>query len=172
MTESNLPHTPDDTGLSPEMPSAEDIATAYHEAGHAVVALALGRAVEKLSIVRNSLRLGAVNFSSRRTGRRQDYFENEAMILLAGIISEGRVTGKLNWSGANQDMLQLERMISSRVHQAKAAERLQRRLFDKTEHLLSQSEIWTAVEKIAQSLLQHRSLSGRAARHLFDEANK
>ena len=94
------------------------------------------------------------------------------MILLAGIISEGRVTGTLNWSGANQDMLQLERMISSRVDQAKAAERLQRRLFDKTEHLLSQSEIWTAVEKIAQSLLQHRSLSGRAARHLFDEANK
>ncbi len=171
----NLPAESGDPGQpggQSSEPTAEDIATAYHEAGHAVVALALGRAVEKLSIVRNSLRLGAVNFGSRRTGRRQDYFETEAMILLAGIVSESRVTGKLNWSGAGQDMLQLERMISGRVDKEKAAERLQRRLFDKTEHFLSQSEIWAAVEKIAQSLLQHRSLSGRAARHLFDEANK
>lgn len=156
----------------PPESTAEDIATAYHEAGHAVVALALGRAVEKLSIVRNSLRLGAVNFGSRRTGRRQDYFETEAMILLAGVVSESRVTGTLNWSGASQDLHQLERMISSRVDKEKAAERLQRRLLDKTEHLLSQSQIWAAVEKIAQNLLQHRSLSGRAARHLFEEANR
>lgn len=152
--------------------SPEDLATAYHEAGHAVVALALGRAVEKLSIVRNSLRLGAVNFGNRRSGRRQDYFETEAMILLAGLVSEAKFTGKLNWGGASQDMLQLERMVSLRVEKEKAAERMQRRLLDKTEHLLSQPEIWSAVERIAQSLVENRSISGRAARHLFDEATK
>jgi hypothetical protein len=48
------------TDSQPTAPSAEDIATAYHEAGHAIVALSLGRSVEKLSIVRNSIRLGVV----------------------------------------------------------------------------------------------------------------
>lgn len=174
MSESDLPVPQPDASVNkgpvPMGGNAEDVATAYHEAGHAVVAIALGRSIEKLTIVRNTLRLGVVNFGSRRTGRRQDYFESEAMILLAGIVSEARITGKMNWSGARHDLLQLERLISGRVATEKAADRLQRRLFDKAEHLLSQSEIWAAVEKIAQGLLLHRSLSGRAARHMFEEA--
>jgi ATP-dependent Zn protease len=148
------------------------LATAYHEAGHAVMAISLGRAVEKLSIVRNSLRLGAVNFGNRRTGRRQDYFETEALILLAGIVSEAKVTGKYNWNGARQDLMRLQQMIASRVANEKAAERLQRRLFDKTQHLLDQDSLWLAVQSIARSLLQQRSLSGRSARHLYEQATK
>lgn len=149
--------------------SAEDVATAYHEAGHAVVALSLGRTVEKVTIVRNSLRLGSVQFGSRRKGRRQDAFETEAMILLAGLLSESRVTGRMNWAGAGQDMLNLQRMICMRVGTDKAGERLQRRLMDKTEHWLEQPEIWAAVELIAQQLLQQGMLSGRAARHLYEQ---
>ncbi|MBL8889081.1 MAG: hypothetical protein JNL67_03825 [Planctomycetaceae bacterium] len=171
-SDTQTPKGSPETVAAPATPSPEDMATAYHEAGHAVVALALGRAVEKLSIVRNSLRLGAVNFGNRRSGRRQDYFETEAMILLAGIVSEAKVTGKMNWEGARQDLGQLERMVSQRVEKEKAAERMQRRLLDKTEHLLSQTEIWSAVERIAHHLLEHRAISGRAARHLFDEAMK
>ncbi len=113
-----------------------------------------------------------MNFGSRRTGRRQDYFETEAMILLAGIVSEARITGKLNWSGARQDMVNLQKMISTRVVSESAAQRLQRRLFDKTEHLVMQSGIWSAIEKIAHMLVQQRSLSGRSARHIYDEATR
>ena len=51
------------------------MATAYHEAGHAVVALSLGRAVEKCTIVRNSIRLGAVQLGKGRGQRQQDLFE-------------------------------------------------------------------------------------------------
>ncbi len=175
---------PGDTSVTPEQTSpehvspkpraqepvsADDRATAYHEAGHAVVALSLGRTVEKVTIVRNSLRLGSVQFGSRRKGRRQDAFETEAMILLAGLLSEARVTGRMNWAGAGQDMLNLQRMICMRVGTDKAGERLQRRLMDKTEHWLEQPEIWSAVELIAQQLLQHGVLSGRAARHLYEQ---
>lgn len=157
----------------PSEPSAEqDLATAYHEAGHAVVALSLGRSIEKLTIVRNSLRLGAVNMGTSRRGRRDDYFENEALVLLAGILSEARITGKLNWNGARQDVLNLRKLISTRVGTEKAGERLERRLFDKTEHYLSQTGIWEAIETIAQELLRQRSISGRAARHIYDEATK
>ncbi len=167
--ESDNPVTP---ANDPKVVADGDLATAYHEAGHAVVALSLGRSINKLTIVRNSLRLGAVKFGSRRTGRRQDYFETEAMILLAGIVSEARITGKLNWSGARQDMVNLQKMISTRVANESAAERLQRRLFDKTEHLVMQPGIWGAIEKIAHMLVQHRSLSGRSARHIYDELNR
>jgi len=152
--------------------SPEDLATAYHEAGHAVAALSLGRSIEKVTIERNSLRLGSVQFGNRRKGRRQDAFETDAMILLAGIVSEARVTGRLNWAGAGQDMLNLHRMIAARVATETAADRLQRRLFDKTQHWLDHEDIWAAVEQIAQQLLQHRSISGRSARHLYEQATQ
>ncbi len=173
----NLNSMPEPESIPPhsdasEIATGQDIATAYHEAGHAVVALSLGRSIIKLSIVRNSLRLGAVNLGSGRTGRRQDYFETEALILLAGIVSEARVTGELNWSGARQDLSLLRRHISTRVSSEKAAERLERRLFDKAEHYVSQPGIWEAIEKIALVLIQHRSISGRSARHIYDEATK
>jgi ATP-dependent Zn protease len=158
--------------LDPKVNSDQDIATAYHEAGHAVVALSLGRTIVKLSIVRNSLRLGAVNLGSGRTGRRQDYFETEALILLAGIVCEARITGELNWSGARQDLSILRRHISTRVSSEKAANRLERRLFDKAEHYVTQPNIWEAIERIATMLIQHRSISGRSARHIYDEATK
>jgi ATP-dependent Zn protease len=173
----DLNSTPDPESLNPqydtpEMAPDRDIATAYHEAGHAVVALSLGRSIVKLSIVRNSLRLGAVNLGSGRTGRRQDYFETEALILLAGIVSEARITGELNWSGARQDLSVLRRHISTRVSSEKAADRLERRLFDKAEHYVTQPSIWNAIEKIATMLIRHRSISGRSARHIYDEATK
>jgi ATP-dependent Zn protease len=166
---------PGSSNAVPKQPASDaeqDLATAYHEAGHAVVALSLGRSIEKLSIVRNSLRLGAVNLGSSRRGRRDDYFEKEALVLLAGLLSEARITGKLNWNGARQDVLNLRKLISARVGTEKAAERLERRLFDKTEHYLSQAGIWEAIEKIAKELLQHRSISGRSARHVYDQATK
>ncbi len=37
---------------------AANLATAYHEAGHAVIALTLGRNVQRVSILPNQLRLG------------------------------------------------------------------------------------------------------------------
>ncbi len=44
-------------------------ATAYHEAGHAVVALALGRPVDRLTIVPDSKAPACANFVKERFGR-------------------------------------------------------------------------------------------------------
>ncbi|MEQ1824748.1 MAG: cell division protein FtsH [Pirellula sp.] len=148
------------------------LATAYHEAGHAVVALSLGRAIEKLTIVRNSIRLGVVQLAKGRRGRKQDFFENEALILLGGLAAEARYTGEYNWLGAQQDLSALRRLSMARADNPQQVERLERRLLDKTEHLLQQSGHWESVESIVQELCRHQSLSGRAARHLFDEALK
>ena len=147
-------------------------ATAYHEAGHAVIALSLGRSVEKLSIVRNSIRLGAVQLGKGRNGRKQDYFEIEALILLGGLVSEGRYTGEYNWGGAQQDLRALRRLSLARVDTEQKAERLERRLLGKTLHHLDQPGHWEAVESVASELIKSKLMSGRSARHLFDEAMK
>jgi len=155
-----------------ESSDEQSLATAYHEAGHAVVALSLGRSIEKLSIVRNSIRLGAVQLGKGRNGRKQDYFEIEALILLGGVVSEAMHTGEYNWGGAQQDLRALRRLSLARVDTEQKAERLERRLLDKTSHHLDQAGHWEAVESIVKELIKLRAMSGRAARHLFEDAMK
>jgi ATP-dependent Zn protease len=148
------------------------IATAYHEAGHAIVALSLGRTIEKCTIVRNSIRLGAVQLGKGRNQRQQDFFEIEAMILLGGIVSEAKHTGQYNWGGAQQDLRSLRRLTLARVNTDQQVERLEKRLLDKTTHHLEQPGHWEAVEAVVAELIRQQAISGRSARHLFDEAMK
>lgn len=151
---------------------AQLIATAYHEAGHAVVALSLGRAVEKCTIVRNSIRLGAVQLGKGRGQRQQDFFEIEAMILLGGLASEAKHTGQYNWGGAQQDLRSLRRLTLARVNTDQQVERLERRLLDKTTHHLEQPGHWESIEVVVAELIKQQAISGRSARHLFDETMK
>ena len=145
------------------------IATAYHEAGHAIVALSLGRTIEKCTIVRNSIRLGAVQLSKGRGKRLQDFFEIEAMILLGGLVSEARYTGQYNWGGAQQDLRALRRLTLARVNTNQQVERLEKRLLDKTAHHIEQPGQWNAVESVVAELIKQLSISGRSAKHLFDQ---
>ena len=43
-------------------------------------------------------------------------------------------------------------------------------MLDKTEHLLDQPGVWPAVEQIAAELIRSTIISGRAAKHFFDQA--
>ena len=43
-------------------------------------------------------------------------------------------------------------------------------MLDKAEYILDQPGVWLAVQRIAEELLLHTTISGRAARHLFDRA--
>jgi hypothetical protein len=43
-------------------------------------------------------------------------------------------------------------------------------LLSKVEHLLGREENWRAVERIAAELLVQREMSGRQARHLYEES--
>ena len=70
--------------------------TAYHEAGHAVMALLMGRSVQKVSIIPSQNRLGAVTIQKGRSKQVQDKLEAEMLILLAGMAAEGRISGQYN----------------------------------------------------------------------------
>jgi Peptidase family M41 len=153
------------------MEPLHDEATAYHEAGHAVVALALGRPVQRVSILADRVHLGRCEFGKGVVRPSEDWLEREILIALGGIAAEARHTGDYAWGGAARDQ-QYVRSLSVQRAGERRAERLERRLLAKAEHLLAQEVNWRAVELIAAELLRCGAISGRAARHLFDQGRK
>lgn len=147
-------------------------ATAYHEAGHAVAALALGRPVQCVTIVATRERLGTCAFGKAPSRPSEDWLEREILIALAGLAAEARCTGVYSWDGASQDRRSIQRLALQRAGSSRQAERLERRLLAKAEHLLAQEGNWKAVERIAVELLKAGTLSGRAARHFYEEAHR
>lgn len=150
--------------------TSDQIATAYHEAGHAVMALALGRPVQRVSILPNQIRLGQCEIQKGTFRASKDVLETEILILLGGPAAEARVTGRYCLQGAAQDLRGVRKLVERRAGGSKQIERLERRMLDKAEHLLGQPAIWVATQRIAEELLARTTISGRAARHLFDEA--
>lgn len=152
-------------------------ATAYHEAGHAVMALSLGRLIQKVTILPGKsqfgeTRLGACEIRKGRSKASKDEVEDEALILLAGMVAEARFTGQYCQQGATQDLRNLRRLLHNRASSENQLDRLQRRLLDKTEHLLRDEGHAMAVELIARELIDKTTISGRAVRHFFAQAEK
>src|SRR5947209_2611109 len=147
------------------MDQPHDQATAYHEAGHAVVALVLGRPVHHVSILPDRERAGQCEFGKSVLRPSEDWLEREILISLGGIAAEARHTGDYAWDGAARDQQYVRRLAVQRAGE-RQAERLQRRMLAKAENLLSKEGHWQAVERIAAELLLRREISGRTARHL------
>jgi ATP-dependent Zn protease len=158
---------------SNETSDEEDVlATAFHEAGHAIIAVLLGRPVEKVSVVRNSLRLGVCQMSKRKGAPIQDEIETQALIQFAGLISEAKWTGKFNWAGAQQDLIQIRQLARYRGASEKQVERLQRRWMDKTDYMLSDNQTWSLVEKLARELVGRKTVSGRFVANLVEQRER
>jgi ATP-dependent Zn protease len=149
------------------METPYDESTAYHEAGHAVVALILGRPVHHVSILANREVLGVCKFQKGTLRPSEDWLEREVLIALGGMAAEARFTGDYNLDGAGRDRQYVRRLAIQRAGE-RQAERLERRLLAKAEHLLADEGHWRAVELIVAELLRLGAISGRAARHLFD----
>lgn len=152
-------------------------ATAFHEAGHAVIACVLSRPVEKVTISPAQLqtggtRLGACKIQKGRLKASQDALEDEVLILFAGMVAESHFTGRYCTVGASQDLNAVRRLLATRATSERQLEKLERRLLDKTEHLLADKVHATAVQMIAQQLLLKETISGRAVRHLIEQAKQ
>ena len=151
-------------------PTSNLEATAYHEAGHAVLALILDRPVKRVTIVADREKLGSCEFGKAVFRPSEDWLEREILIALGGIAAEAKFTGDYSWDGAARDQ-QTVRELSVRRAGESRAEKLERRLLAKAEHLLADEKSWRAVELIAAELLRLGEISGRTARHLFERAN-
>lgn len=151
-----------------DMEAPYDAATAYHEAGHAVVALALGQPVQRVSIQPHRDHLGQCEYRKGVYRPSEDWLERQVLIALGGLAAEARYTGQYAWNGAARDQRYVHGLAVQRAGERQAA-RLQRRLLAKAEHLLADEGYWRAVELIAAELLRCGTISGRTARHLFDQ---
>lgn len=155
----------------------ERTATAWHEAGHAVMAMSLGRPVEKVTISPARLqtggtRMGICRIQKGRQKASKDRLEADVMILLAGMVAESRFTGRYCTDGAAQDLAFVEQLLSTRASSDRQLERLTRRMLDKTEHVLADTGHADAIEVIARDLVARVTVSGRAVRHYFEQALK
>lgn len=149
------------------METPYDEGTAYHEAGHAVLALILGRPVQRVSVLPDREKLGHCQFGKGVFRPSEDWLEREILIALGGLAAEARHSGVYGWGGASRDRRYVEELAVQRAGERRA-ERLQRRLLAKAEHLLADEGHWRAVELLVAELLRHGSISGRTARHLFE----
>jgi ATP-dependent Zn protease len=151
-------------------PTPEEITTAFHEAGHAVMALALGRPVQQVSIVPDPKRLGHCAIKKGAFRPSDDALETAMLIFLGGAAAEIRHRGWYSPGGASQDLRDVRELALQRAGGPKQVERLERRMLDKAEHIFSKPAVWLAVERIAAELLKQPLISGRNAKHLFDRA--
>src|SRR4051794_39921771 len=122
-----------------------DAATAYHEAGHAVVALALGRPVHRVTVLANRDRLGQCEFQKGQFRPSADWLEEEILIALAGMAAEARVTDAYDRNAAGRDLRYARRLALQRATE-RSLDRFERRMLAKVEHLLADEGHWKAVE--------------------------
>lgn len=155
---------------TPDAPTY-DPATAYHEAGHAVIALLFGRPVHAVSILPTRDFLGVCKYRDPVFRPTEDWLEREVLIALAGLAAEARHTGTYGFDEAAKDLSYVRKLLVSRAGERRA-DRLERRMLSKVEHLLAREATWQAVEWIAAELLRLGEISGRTAKHLFDRATK
>lgn len=92
--------------------------TAYHESGHAVVALCVKHAdpVEKVTIIPRGLSLGATHFIPKKN--KLSYWRAELLdrlaVLMGGRVAEDQFVGDIS-SGAQMDITQATRLVRSMV---------------------------------------------------------
>lgn len=150
-------------------------ATAYHEAGHAVMASLVGRPIQKVSIAPGKLqtgggRLGVCQIQKGRIKASKDWLEDEVMILFSGMVAEAHFTGQYCQDGAGQDLRGITRLLRTRPGTERQLEKVQRRMLDKTEHLLRDEPNAQAIRWIAEELLAKTTISGRAVKHILHQA--
>jgi ATP-dependent Zn protease len=159
--------------------SREREATAFHEAGHAVAAYALGRAFTRVSIRPNGHTSGRCSFrppgdwfrpdiridSSTRNG-----LEERIIISLAGPEAEARFRGDYDRHAAQED---IDRALDHACYMTDdplEASAYIEWLRLRTTNLMKRPGFWSTVKVLAERLLQEGEVTYRSAKGLLDAA--
>ena len=141
--------------------------TAFHEAGHAVIAELCGRLLTEVEILGDRDHTGSVQslaFLPNPEAEAEDV-KRHLKIILSGIVAEAMVSKQEDWNETSEDL--------------DSAVRLAMRLVDDCEDVLPMlAEIridverdlrtrWSAVELLAAELLDRKALTGSEVRKLL-----
>ncbi|MCG6949352.1 MAG: hypothetical protein LJE93_10610 [Acidobacteria bacterium] len=156
-------------------PMAPDFAerlSAYHEAGHAVMAQLCGRHVTEVEIIGDREHTGSVQSLAYLPDPAEfDRPEDEAeevvrrlKVILAGIVAEGIISGREQWDDSNQDLDTAVRLAMRLVDDCEDVMPLLEETRAEMERELRRH--WSAVEMLAGELLVHKVLTGSEVRRL------
>lgn len=147
--------------------------TAYHEAGHTVLAVLHESEIEEVTIVasedaeghvkRFSLMKESVQYGDSMKDR--DTVEKDIMIFLAGALAERRVVAELDPQTAAWDYHHVHDAVTYMTGSNKESEAYLEWLTIRTNQTLDR--LWPHVEAIATLLLERQTLSGPEAVAIF-----
>jgi hypothetical protein len=156
--------------------------TAYHEAGHAVIAMHLGKAVRRVSIVpeeeegnlghvlhfkNRSFRPDIFDLSDARTRR---LAEREILVTLAGRAAEMRHTGRPKSSGDGDDLRYVYDVAWRVCMDDEEAGKYVDWLKVRARNLIANRQIWARVKGLARALIDRPTMTGREAKGVCDAA--
>ena len=159
---------------------------AYHEAGHAVTAVALGIALEGVSIISDEESEGRASSSaayadwlanlefddSLEPEERTATYRAAAVSIYAGALSEELLTGKSVAFGDAKyegDTNSLSDILLRLCDDPTCLERLDSELMTETRALLTRH--WSAVEGVAAALLEREELTGEEVKRIVESAS-
>ena len=149
-----------------EHPLSERL-TAFHEAGHAVMAELCGRLLTEVEILGDRDHTGSVQSLALhpKPDAEAEDIERHLRIVLAGTIAEMVVTGRESWDETSEDLDAAVRLAMQLVDDCEDVLPLLGDLRVGVERDLRQH--WPAVEMLAGELLDRKTLTGSEVRKLL-----
>lgn len=153
--------------------------TAYHEAGHALVAYVERRRLRHVSIIPDEDTQGHC-LSGKPPGdfhpdyddgpRTRAWLERAIAVSLGGAAAEEHLTGRHPKSGADEDWRRAIDSASYVTGSIEETEAYLNWLWIRTKALLKQPWYWAAVKALAAELLERRRIGERRARRIIRNA--
>lgn len=156
---------------------------AYHEAAHAVVAVARGLAVGRVSVALDGAVGGSCEYGVRAAPRtaaaRRRALRDHLAVVLAGSVAQERLATERGYasvhgrdgtrrppfaSGAEDDARAAVRLAGRAYAEPEARAAFLRRMRARVERLLGDRVVWGAVGRLARQLVRRGAVGGREAR--------
>ena len=153
--------------------------TAYHEAGHAVVAYLLGRRLKRVSIVPNSdaetlghcQRVPHRNFHPDRIGTKFDgRMVDEMVASIAGPMAEEKFSGRRHTQGAQKDYQMAEDLVAYVTPSFEEGRDFYKWVRGRTKRMLDTR--WPQVTAVAEALLEKQELAGDKVLKVIGEVRR
>lgn len=162
------------TSSAPKVPKIEQ--TAFHEAGHAVLAFELRRRIVSVTVRPGTDSAGHMvnsGFSEQfqpdiRADRvARATIEREVMIFYAGCAAQSARVGRNVTAGSSGDLLKAARLLSYLCRSPEEESAYGKWLWVRAKDSVTMPTTWTCIARLADELMRRGTMSGREVRELL-----